>query len=777
MSAVQPSSDLAFERWPNCLTCLAEQGVRGPGGFDGMRKRMEAAAGREMPFSEAGALGRTAASGGLWPIAGLGMKFLFVLVVVVLGGVRGLAATKTWNGTGDWFLDVGNWSGGVPADGDDAVVASGTVTLTSSTPLLTSLTLAAGTLVCSNWDTTVRAAQVIVQNGAVLSCAGPFTNAPAMSNRVHVVCSNLTVDAGGLIDVTGRGYAGGQPGQSGCGPGAGWQGFWTPGGAGHGGYGGFMIGAGLYLTSGTYGDPVAPVLPGSGGGGSTGAGTTGTAGGGAVRIEAADQVVVNGAILADGGPSIGMWTRAATGSGGSIFITCRSLIGTGRISASGGASEYIGGEAGTGGGGRIAVINDPPSQASYPPPCISFSAREGTLPVYPASCGGIGSIYLSDACFLLPGLTNVAGRLEGPCSIATDSLTVTNVFGFGRDVQVTVSNNVVVNGSRACLELGCPDVIWLGVPYRASPVAGLRFRVGGDLLLTNGAKMVVASGPTSNPQTNFGTVVTVDRVFELGPGTRVEVRSHPTNGASPEFHCRHLIVASNALFTAGAWNNPLGGEWTNMAGGYACAWGNVGAAGSGHNLWGWGWSLGAGYAGGGAGHGGAGYPYSGQGGEIYDVTNNPCLPGSGGGCGNANWGGGGAGGGLVRVLADGVITLCSNSRIEADGAAGRNHVNADRIGGGGAGGAIYLRCRTFVGESGAVLSARGGRAALNTGGGGGGGIISIWRVSDRSTGSVTIDVTGGRGRLSNADKPEYDGQSGVVIWGQIPAPGTIICIQ
>jgi len=698
------------------------------------------------------------------------------IAVAALAALAGQAATKTWNGTGDWFVNTENWDGGLPGEGDEVVVASGTLRLTNDTPLLAALTLSGGTLVASNWNTTIRAVDVRVHSGAVITCAGPFTNAPAMSNRVHVVCSNLTVDPGGLIDVSGRGYAGGVLATRGSGPGGGSGSTWTLGGGGHGGYGGRMNGAGLSVDGATYGNPLAPMTPGSGGGGSSGSGTTGTAGGSAVRIEASGQVVLNGAVRADGDPDGG--TRRGTGAGGSIFITCQTLIGSGQISASGGRATYTGAEAGSGGGGRIAVINAPDVKALLPPPSISFSAREGLRTSNLAARGGIGSIYLTDASFLRPNLSNVVGRLEGPSSIVVDSLLVTNQFGFGRDVQITVSNEVLVSGSAACLELACSDVIWLGTPnYRLSPVAGLRFQTGGNLVLTNGAKMVVASGPTSNPQTNFGTVVTVGGTFLLAPGTRVEVRSHPTNGASPVFYCRDLTVANNALFTAGAWNIPTGGEWTNTAGGYACAWANVGSAGSGHNLWGWGWGTGKGYSGGGGGHGGAGYPYSGQGGTTNDDTNNPSLPGSGGGCGNSNYGGGGAGGGLIRILAQRMMMLRSGARMEADGGAGRQFSNPDRVGGGGAGGAIDLRCRTFVGESGVVLSARGGRAALNTGGGGGGGIISIWRVADQSSGSVTTDVTGGAGRYLNADAPAFNGQDGVVVWGQLPGSGTIIAIR
>ena len=175
--------------------------------------------------------------------------------------------------------------------------------------------------------------------------------------------------------------------------------------------------------------------------------------------------------------------------------------------------------------------------------------------------------------------------------------------------------------------------------------------------------------------------------------------------------------------------------------------------------------------------GGPGYASSGLGGTTNDDANAPALPGSGGGCGNANYGGGGAGGGLIRLVVNKIATLKAGSRIEADGAAGRNFTNSDRVGGGGAGGGIYLTCKRFVGEAGATISARGGMSARHTGGGGGGGRIAIWRVTDQSTGPVSTDVTGGMGRSGNADAPADRGLNGTIVWGWLPAPGTVITLR
>ena len=69
------------------------------------------------------------------------MKRMRTLAFVILAAGMMLAApargaTTTWTGTGDWFADLGNWSGGAPNAGDTAVITSGSVRLTNSTPAL-----------------------------------------------------------------------------------------------------------------------------------------------------------------------------------------------------------------------------------------------------------------------------------------------------------------------------------------------------------------------------------------------------------------------------------------------------------------------------------------------------------------------------------------------------------------------------------------------------------------------------------------------------------------
>ncbi len=132
------------------------------------------------------------------------------------------AAAITWNGgSGNWSVS-GNWTPAqIPGDGDDVTINSGSVSLTNSTGSLSSLTMGGGTLTFSNWDTKLSATNVNINSGS-MTIPASFTNG-AMSNRVWIACSNLTIASGASINVDGKGYLGGTTGAkvAGHGPGAG----------------------------------------------------------------------------------------------------------------------------------------------------------------------------------------------------------------------------------------------------------------------------------------------------------------------------------------------------------------------------------------------------------------------------------------------------------------------------------------------------------------------------------------------------------------------------
>ncbi|MBI2441804.1 MAG: hypothetical protein HYV35_10590, partial [Lentisphaerae bacterium] len=242
-------------------------------------------------------------------------------------------------------------------NGDDVIITNLNigVRLTNATPSLASILLSNKcTLIFSNWDTSLTATNVTIRTNAVMTLPAAFSNG-WMSNRVWIICSNLSVVDNGKIDVDGKGYMGAPSGSaaSGSGPGGGSRGY---SGTGHGGGGGYGGRGGRSLSTASrgaiYGSSNAPVLPGSGGGAGLAAGRDGTRGGGLIWINATDTITLNGSLLADGETIVNGYGGA--GSGGGIYLRCLTFAGgsNGLLRAKGGSG---GGNQGGGGGGRIAV--------------------------------------------------------------------------------------------------------------------------------------------------------------------------------------------------------------------------------------------------------------------------------------------------------------------------------------------------------------------------------------------------------------------------------------
>ncbi|KAM0968498.1 hypothetical protein TB2_016507 [Malus domestica] len=101
-------------------------------------------------------------------------------------------------------------------------------------------------------------------------------------------------------------------------------------------------------------------------------------GGGRVRLQVKEFLVVEGRVLAEGG---GGGNRGGGGSGGSIFIMAYKMTGIGRISACGG-DGYAGG-----GGGRVSV--DVYSRHDDP----QIFVHGGNSYACPENAGGAGTIY------------------------------------------------------------------------------------------------------------------------------------------------------------------------------------------------------------------------------------------------------------------------------------------------------------------------------------------------------------------------------------------------
>jgi hypothetical protein len=180
-----------------------------------------------------------------------------------------------------------------------------------------------------------------------ITSGGILTSLSSQTNLQINLQDSAHVEYGGAISVAGKGFA------KGTGPGAGASIPFSGAEGGGGGYGGMGGDSDSGARGGTnYGSAVQPVHRGSGGGPTVSFdGGGGAEGGGAIRINAINSIIVDGEINADGNP--GLSDNSGGGAGGSIWITARRLSGNGFIKADGGHGELFGG--GGGGGGRIAI--------------------------------------------------------------------------------------------------------------------------------------------------------------------------------------------------------------------------------------------------------------------------------------------------------------------------------------------------------------------------------------------------------------------------------------
>jgi len=206
----------------------------------------------------------------------------------------------------------------------------------------------------------------------------------AFTGNHLVVSSNAAISASGvgfLRGINSAGYT-----VHGHGPGRGWATGNNGSGAGHGGRGGRSAGSATRGQS--YGDPLRPLLAGSGGAGRTGySGAAGGNGGGLIYFELSGRAELSGQLAADGDPGV----NHGGGAGGSIFIRCvqcTSGPGTG-LSARGGNGYST--TDGAGGGGRIAVWYGRPSWIPEPDPSELLISETpppsylGTLSVAPGT--------------------------------------------------------------------------------------------------------------------------------------------------------------------------------------------------------------------------------------------------------------------------------------------------------------------------------------------------------------------------------------------------------
>lgn len=312
-----------------------------------------------------------------------------------------------------------------------------------------------------------RAPASAIPDGATVLVNYDLVLAPVASGLRLTIASDVTVENGGTLQVSQRGYG---PGQ---GPGKGnSSGSPLPmsgSGGGHGGYGG--TNSANAVGGMAYGSTETPTDKGSSGG--NGWGGPGAIGGGAVRLTIGGALRVDGLIAADGGAATN--SRAGGGAGGSLWLNAQTFSGSGTISANGGAGEPSHG--GGGGGGHIAVT------CSTNLFLGSLVAHGGTG----AQRGGAGTIF-----------TQVAGQ---PPSLLVDN---GGLVGAYTRLNTYVPARVTGTGGAVLLPavavplggLLITSNAWLIGPAPAPPQA--QFTVAGDATIERGGAVLAdATGYTS----------------------------------------------------------------------------------------------------------------------------------------------------------------------------------------------------------------------------------------------------------------------------------------
>jgi large repetitive protein len=585
-------------------------------------------------------------------------------------------------------------------------------------------------LTLQNGARAVADAGITVTGTLRLANNATLTHSPRDEAGLVIDAAQVVVEAGSAIDVSGRGYLGGN--RSGLGQTGetldGQPGSAAGIGGSHGGLGGRYAPA-TGATGLVYGDLRRPVALGAGGGAWAAVGGNG---GGAVRIVASDAVIVDGAIRADGGLASG--SADGNGAGGSVWIDTGLLAGDGSISANGGGVSYTGA-----GGGRVAIIAedmDPSSNLGDLRRVTAFSGR-GYYDRFAGTPSSAGTVYLAidgvETLVIDDNETTQTARSGTPLPLIGPGVT-TGVTG---DALLTDGIVPLLPGALVGQRLN-PDLHQSADPPATFAIIGN----GVDQLVVatpneHGVAFtdLAADGQTYSGDWRFddlhlrggGHLIVGDPLTVAGHLTITEhgLLTHPptTTGYEPML-----------LLTAGAIEIDDTGR-IDVTGRGHLGGGKTGLGDTAHTV---GFAPGAGFRSGGS-HGGLGGQatgYSpGQPNPTYGSEVDPVDLGSGGG---GSSGAGGDGGGRVFIAAD---LLNLDGAIRADGTRG-----VGNIAGGGSGGTVNLRVGTLTGSG--LISADGGGIPGNHVGGGG-GRIAIETIDGLTLPDTNIDARGGAGYYGN----------------------------
>ncbi|MDG0815429.1 Calx-beta domain-containing protein [Bdellovibrio svalbardensis] len=556
---------------------------------------------------------------------------------------------------------------------------------------------------------------LVVNQGA--SIFHSYNASCAVQNyAVNLDLDNFTLD--GDMPLNARGFA------QACGPGGGPGGNLTsPAGASYGGFGH----AGGTAQTQPYGSISNPVDMGSGGGT-----TWGGRGGGLALIKVANRFTFNGTIKsnAGGASTFGAFYSGSGGSGGGININTNIIDGAGgRVEASGSPGQVAAGGhvPGSGSGGRIAII---------------YKDDQYT--------GGLSSV----------SIKNFGGARGGNINGAAGTTYIEKRDGSNNPLNkhLIMDNGIIAyaEGSEtAILQTETFDVIDVGstTGVYIGPLASFAFsssdltyplRLAGAVTFPGNNLVIQPTGRLIFSKT--GSFVLNNLTVE--PGGMI---THSPNTKPSDLKNYLVNIEANNF-----WLKPDASIDVSYKG-YQCGQG-----------------LGAGtintfgYSGSGGGHGGVGGTVpswtgvsSMPGGVSYGDPNlqDPVNPakdiGSGGAAGNPINGlcRGGVGGGAIYLKVNNTLTL--EGRIFANGAVGIQD-GADKSGGGGSGGSVYINTTDLDGAF-AEIHADGGAVptGIHMGGSGGGGRISLNVSGSRASyvGSITSSANAGAGssdRLGDA---------------------------
>ncbi|EQC50842.1 putative lipoprotein [Bacteriovorax sp. DB6_IX] len=244
-----------------------------------------------------------------------------------ISGTKSIGDNISIAGTGNLIIDA---TGGITGLGNETSLA---INMTGD------MTIAAG------GSLTMQAKR----NISNLVVDDLIINGSWTANLVNSTIQNFTLT--GTMSANSLGWRGGTAEGNGEGPSPGlYDSDNDAGGGAHGGLGG----DGDAGTGGspTYGSDTAPVTWGSGGGAAVR--YKGGHGGGALKVNVANTLNLNGTISANGGnASGGSSDQGGGGAGGSVWIIANSITGSGSVTANGG-SGYSG-AGGAGGGGRVYI--------------------------------------------------------------------------------------------------------------------------------------------------------------------------------------------------------------------------------------------------------------------------------------------------------------------------------------------------------------------------------------------------------------------------------------